>query len=64
MNMKRNKTPMKKSRNLFVMTKTNFGVKSSKENAKKAKIFEVLVKLHVDFVIQVMDKKLVKNNNS
>ena len=41
------------------MTKTNFGAKNSKENVKKAKIFEKLVKIHADFVIQVIDTKLV-----
>ena len=41
------------------MIATNFGAKSSKENVKRAKIFEKLVKIHADFVIQVMDTKLV-----
>ena len=56
--MKQNRNPMIRPRNLLVLIKTNFGVKSSKENVKKEKIFEKLVKLHVDFVIQVMDTKI------
>ena len=56
--MKQNRNPMIRPRSLLVMIKTNFGVKSSKENVKKEKIFEKLVKLHVDFVIQVMDTKI------
>ena len=62
MKMKQNRNPMKRSRNLLAMIKTNFGAKSSKENVKKAKIFEALVKLHVDFVIQKMDINLVGSN--